>query len=88
MSAPAKPRPDFGGERNQRERILELERPFGGLVPKHNHAKQTAGPATECTKHGEKRFRDAAAGLRCAPFVEAEDEECHRAECGEPDGGK
>jgi hypothetical protein len=38
-----KPNQNFGNERNQRENILELECPFGGLVPEHNHAEQSTG---------------------------------------------
>ena len=41
------PSPDFGGEGNQCERVLEFECPFGGLVPEQNHTKQSAKPATE-----------------------------------------
>ena len=44
---PMKPRPDFSGERNQRQGILELEHPLGGFVPEHAHAHQTAGPTAD-----------------------------------------
>ena len=83
-----KPNPDFGNERNQRESILELECPFGGLVPEHNHAKQTTGPAAERTQHHEDGFGHAPARMLRTPFVESEHEKCRRIECGEPDGGE
>ena len=61
LSTPVEPGPDFSGEWNQRESILELERPLGGLVPEHNHAKQSTDPAAERTQHHEDRFGNAPA---------------------------
>ena len=82
------PGPDFGNKRNQRDGIFELERPFGGFMPEHQHADQSAGPAAERAQHCQGKFWNPAAGTRSPPFIETKREECHHAERGEPDGGK
>lgn len=86
-SAPVEPNPDFGGKREQREKILELEGPLGGLVPEHYHAQQSTGPAAERTQHHQGEFGDAPAETVRAPFIESKHEKGHRTEGGEPDGG-
>jgi len=88
MSAPVKPSPDFGNERNQRENIFGFECPLGCLVPELNHAKQSTGPAAERPQHHKDGFGYAPARTLRTPFVESEHEKCRRIECGEPDGGK
>ena len=82
------PNPDFGSKRNQREGIFELERPFGGLVPEHHHADEPTDPAAKRAEYHKGEFRYALTGTERFPFVETKREECHRAERGEPDGGK
>ena len=72
ISAPVQAGPDFGGEGDEGEGVLELEGPFGGLVAEEAHAEQTAGPAAHGTEQAEKRFRYARAGAGGAPFVVAE----------------
>ena len=69
---PVQAGPDFGGEGDEGEGVLELEGPFGGFVAEEAHAEQAAGPAAHGTEQAEKRFRYARAGAGGAPFVVAE----------------
>jgi len=83
-----KPGPYFGNERNQCEGILELERPFGRLVPKHNHTEEAARPAAESSEHHEAKLGHPQAGTLRAPFVDSEHQKRHRGEGGEPNSCK
>lgn len=80
--------PDFGGEGDEGEGVLELEGPLGSLVAEEAHAQQAAGPTTNSTKQAEKGFRHARTGAGGAPFIEAEGQEGDSAPGGEPDDGE
>ena len=81
------PGPDFGNKWYKGQRILEFERQLGGLVVKHIHAEQTAGPAAERAEQRQREFGHAPFGCGRPPFVEPKCEKSRRVEHGQPYGG-
>jgi len=84
-SAPTEPDPDFGRKGNQRERVPEQERTFGGFVVEYDHSQQSPGPAAQRAEHGEKGFWHPLTGTGGLPLVQAERRECQRTGGGEPE---